>query len=84
MVPRNGRREILVLRPENVDFVGKQRDQAGPGPGVMADDADPKGRVVALIEKVHHPVTPQIASKIVIFYETGVSIRGIAKVFWCA
>ncbi len=51
------------------------------GPGTYTQITDPRGRVVAAIEKVQNSVTPQMAVDMVARYEAGASIREVAAAF---
>lgn len=50
-------------------------------PGTYTQITDPRGRVVAAIEKVQNSVTPQMAVDMVARYEAGASIRKVAVAF---
>lgn len=50
-------------------------------PGTCTKISDPRGRVVAAIEKVQNSVTPQMAIDIVACYKAGASIRETAVAF---
>lgn len=50
-------------------------------PGTYTQITDPRGRMVAAIEKVQNSVTPQMAVDMVARYEAGASIREVAAAF---
>ncbi len=50
-------------------------------PGTYTQITDPRGRMVAAIEKVQNSVTPQMVVEMVELYESDSSIRAVANAF---
>ena len=73
---RNSSRALKSSISRAKDGIELDRD-----PGTYTQITDPRGRMVAAIEKVQNSVTPQMAVDMVARYEAGASIREVAAAF---